>query len=95
MAQIKALPEMPTVIMGDFNERRTRPAALGCLSPHFGIHETPGSFPSVFPVFALDRILGWPMGLVTCLSVHDTPLARSASDHLPLTAALDKDFLRR
>ena len=29
---------------------------------------------------------GWPEGLITDLAVHDTPLARRSSDHLPLTA---------
>jgi len=37
-------------------------------------------------VFALDRIMGWPNGVVQDLAVHATPLARVASDHLPLTA---------
>ena len=38
------------------------------------------------PMFPLDRILGWPAGLVSGLEVHDSPLARQASDHLPLIA---------
>jgi endonuclease/exonuclease/phosphatase family metal-dependent hydrolase len=40
------------------------------------------------PVLALDRILAWPQPLVTGIEVHDSPLARVASDHLPLTARL-------
>jgi endonuclease/exonuclease/phosphatase family metal-dependent hydrolase len=40
------------------------------------------------PVLPLDRILAWPQALVTDVEVHDSPLARIASDHLPLTARL-------
>ena len=47
------------------------------------------SFPSRFPVFALDRVLGAPHNLVTSVEVHNTPLARLASDHLPIKAHLD------
>jgi endonuclease/exonuclease/phosphatase family metal-dependent hydrolase len=37
-------------------------------------------------MFALDRIFGWPSGIVSDLAVHDSPRARRASDHLPLKA---------
>ncbi len=81
------LPPMPTILLGDLNEwRRRRRSALGVLESTFGVAPSILSFPSRRPVFALDRILGWPAGLVTDLEVHDTPLARQSSDHLPLTA---------
>ena len=63
-----------------------RRSALGGLEPTFGVAPSILSFPSRRPIFALARILGWPAGLVTDLAVHDTPLARQSSDHLPLTA---------
>jgi len=31
-------------------------------------------------------VLGWPRGVVEAVEAHDTPLARVASDHLPLKA---------
>jgi endonuclease/exonuclease/phosphatase family metal-dependent hydrolase len=81
------LPPMPTLLLGDFNEwRRHRRSALGVLEPTFGVSPSLLSFPSRRPLFALDRIFGWPVGLVSHLAVHATPLARRASDHLPLTA---------
>jgi len=81
------LPPVPTILLGDLNEwRRRRRSALGGLEPTFGVAPSIPSFPSRRPIFALDRILGWPAGLVTDLAVHDTPLARQSSDHLPLTA---------
>ena len=81
------LPRLPTILLGDFNEwRRRRRSALGVLEPMFGVAPSVLSFPSMRPMFPLDRILGWPAGLVSDLEVHDSPLARQASDHLPLLA---------
>ncbi|MCQ4162328.1 endonuclease/exonuclease/phosphatase family protein [Roseomonas sp. GC11] len=87
---IAAGPAMPTVMMGDLNEWRPgRRSSLRALEPMFGpAGFGPASFPARLPVFALDRILGWPQGVVRDVTVHDTPLARIASDHLPLKARL-------
>lgn len=41
------------------------------------------SFPTSRPLFPLDRIFATPPGLIVDFAVHDTPLARRASDHLP------------
>lgn len=81
----------PTLIMGDLNEwRRGARSALRGLEPHFGpLTAALPSFPSRFPVFALDRILGSPHHLICGLEVHDSPLARVASDHLPIKAYVD------
>ena len=83
--------EMPTIMMGDLNEWRPgRRSSLRLLEPLFGsLAFGPASFPSRLPVLALDRILGWPRGVVRDVQAHDTPLARIASDHLPLRARLD------
>ena len=91
MAAFRDLPPMPTILLGDFNEWRrwSRWSALRGLEPTFGVAPSILSFPSRRPIFALDRILGWPAGLITDLAVHDTPLARRASDHLPLTARVN------
>ena len=78
---------MPTIMLGDFNEwRRIRRSALAVLEPVFGTLPVLSSFPSRMPIFPMDRILDWPAGLITHFSVHNTPLARQASDHLPLVA---------
>lgn len=84
------LPPMPTVLLGDLNEWRTRRgSSLNVFEPLFGQPRLLPSFPSRRPIFPLDRIFGWPRGLIHELAVHDTPLARTASDHLPLTARVD------
>ncbi|WP_246329373.1 endonuclease/exonuclease/phosphatase family protein [Chthonobacter rhizosphaerae] len=83
---------MPTVLMGDFNEWRPgRPdSPLAELEPLFGpALQSHPSFPSRRPIFALDRILGWPHGTVETTVVHQSPLARVASDHLPVRALVN------
>ncbi len=49
----------------------------------------PGVEPRGALVVTLDRALGHPHDLVTSVEVHDTPLARIASDHLPIKAHID------
>lgn len=81
----------PTLIMGDLNEwRRGKGSSLRLLEPNFGpFHDYAASFPSVRPAWQLDRILARPIQIVRSIDVHDSPLARAASDHLPLTAKID------
>ena len=78
----------PTILCGDLNEWRLGArSALKGLDPHFGpLHADVASFPSRFPVLSLDRILANPQHLISRIAVHDTPLAREASDHLPIKA---------
>ncbi|MEQ1956055.1 endonuclease/exonuclease/phosphatase family protein [Mesorhizobium sp. CN2-181] len=81
----------PTILLGDLNEWRVRNrSSLNALLPHFGpIHAVLPSFPSRFPLLALDRILARPASLISRIEVHQSPLARLASDHLPLKAQLN------
>jgi endonuclease/exonuclease/phosphatase family metal-dependent hydrolase len=84
---------MPTLLLGDLNEWRPRASALGVLAAAFGEPPRAPTFPSFRPMFSLDRIMGHPRGLVPGVEAHDTPLARRASDHLPLKARLDTAVL--
>ena len=88
---IAARPERPTLVLGDLNEWRVCDrSALQRLAHLFGpLAPALPSFPSRLPLFALDRILGSPHHLVAHTEVHDTPLARVASDHLPVKARID------
>ncbi|THK39887.1 endonuclease/exonuclease/phosphatase family protein [Ensifer sp. MPMI2T] len=81
----------PTLLIGDLNEwRMGKRSSLKFLSPTFDpSHATVASFPSRFPLLPLDRVLGNPYHLVTSVAVHDSPLARVASDHLPVKASID------
>ena len=76
---------MPTVLMGDLNEWRLGDrSALNTLATVFGLPPAVPSFPSRLPVLALDRIMANRPGLIERVVTHDTPLARLASDHLPI-----------
>ncbi|MBE9603648.1 endonuclease/exonuclease/phosphatase family protein [Acetobacteraceae bacterium H6797] len=88
---------MPTLLMGDLNEWRPgRRSSLTDLDDFFGpTTALPRSFPALMPLLPLDRIMGWPHGLVSGLSVHFSPRARAASDHLPLTGSLSLKVLRQ
>jgi endonuclease/exonuclease/phosphatase family metal-dependent hydrolase len=83
----------PTILMGDFNEwRRGQRSALHGFSPAFGpLPDHAPSFPSYFPVLPLDRIIAKPRTILGRVEVHDTPLARKASDHLPIKARVRLD----
>lgn len=92
LGAFRNLPPIPTILLGDLNEwRRRGRSALRELEPTFGLAPSILSFPSRRPIFALDRILGWPEGLITDLAVHNSALARRASDHLPLSARVNLD----
>lgn len=82
--------EKPTVLVGDLNEWRLgRRSSLRMLEPAFGpAHALVPSFPSRFPVLALDRVMARPHNLLAALEAHDTALARIASDHLPIKAVI-------
>jgi len=91
LASVAEEESMPTLLVGDLNEWRVgRRSSLARLQPTFDpASGAVPSFPSRFPVLALDRALGHPHDLVTSVEVHDSPLARVASDHLPIKAHID------
>jgi len=91
LTAIREAEERPTLLIGDLNEWRLgRRSALRFLSPVFDHAATAvPSFPSRFPLLALDRVMGSPHNLVTAVEVHNTQLARVASDHLPIKAYID------
>lgn len=78
----------PTLLMGDVNEWYLWGRPLKWLHAHFRATPSPPTFPSRRPMFALDRIWVMPAACLARVSRHASPLARIASDHLPLTAQL-------
>lgn len=82
--------ERPTLLLGDLNEWRLGDrSSLKELGPTFGALPMPvPSFPSGLPLLALDRIIANRPEMLSDVTVHDTPLARIASDHLPIKAIL-------
>ena len=80
---------LPTVLMGDINEWFLWGRPLRWMHRHFEQTPSPPTFPARYPVFALDRMWVKPRKLLRNMQVHASPLAKIASDHLPLTAELD------
>lgn len=82
----------PTLMMGDLNEWRRGPGcSLMPLKSGLGAAHSASnvaSFPARRPVLALDRIIGCTRAQIQSLTPHDTPLARLASDHLPIRAQI-------
>lgn len=82
---------MPIVLMGDCNEWKPNHGALRSLNRLFGQSMMPRTFPSRLPVLPLDRIWVSPRNGLRRISVYAAPLARVASDHLPVRAEVSWD----
>jgi endonuclease/exonuclease/phosphatase family metal-dependent hydrolase len=80
---------LPTVLMGDLNEWFLWGRPLRWLHRYFQHTPAPLSFPSPFPLLALDRIWVKPRSLLVRVAAHQSKLSRVASDHLPVIAVLD------
>lgn len=80
------LPAMPTVLAGDLNEWSAERGCLADFARHFRFAETGKSFHARRPVARLDRILHCDRLEAVAAGVHDSALARRASDHLPIWA---------
>jgi len=76
------------VIMGDLNEWRGRRGGIPALDRAIGRAPAPRTFPSWCPLLPLDRIYAGLSAELAQLAPHRSPLARVASDHLPLKAHL-------
>jgi endonuclease/exonuclease/phosphatase family metal-dependent hydrolase len=83
----------PMVLLGDFNEWHSRAAALLRLHSALGRPPPVRSFPSRWPIFALDRIWVRPFAALMTIDAPTSRLARKASDHLPVCAEIDPQRL--
>jgi len=86
---LAALPPLPTILAGDLNERLDGDGSpLAALDGLLAPAAPRNTFPAAFPLLPLDRIRTCGRIALDGLSVHATPLARRASDHLPLVAEI-------
>ncbi|MEX2451969.1 MAG: endonuclease/exonuclease/phosphatase family protein [Rhodospirillales bacterium] len=80
--------EVPTVVMGDFNEWRQSSPLVRMLGMEPARRSRVASYPARLPVMPLDRILWRPSGLISRVWTVGTGIARAASDHLPVMAEI-------
>lgn len=76
------------LLVGDLNEWRGRSGGIRDLDRCLGPSATPRTFPSWMPVLPLDRIYADGPAVLRDVHVYRSPLARLASDHLPLVGSL-------
>ncbi len=78
----------PLILLGDLNEWNPFSRVLKRIFSHFGRVSTIPTYPSNFPILALDRILVHPRSSLIKICVSKTALTRVASDHLPVKATI-------
>lgn len=91
---VAAHGDEPVAVLSDFNEWFPWRKPLRWMHRRLGHPPAPNTFPAAWPVMSLDRIWVAPRRNLVDVRVHNSPLARRASDHLPLTAVIDLDMAR-
>jgi endonuclease/exonuclease/phosphatase family metal-dependent hydrolase len=82
--------QYPTVLMGDLNEWGANTGCLRDFGHHYAFADTGRSFHARRPVARLDRIMASPDLRIASAGVHDSAASRTASDHLPVWASLER-----
>ena len=82
------------VVLGDINEWFPFSRPLRWFNRLLGHSEVDRSFPSRFPLLALDRVWVRPRPALLALKAHRSVLAERASDHLPVKAIVATQNLR-
>jgi endonuclease/exonuclease/phosphatase family metal-dependent hydrolase len=77
------------IVLGDFNDWLPGRSAAHVLDQRLGRAPRRASFPVWWPVLTLDRIWVRPLAGLRHISVHASPSARRASDHLPVIAEIE------
>ena len=83
------------VVLGDINEWLPLSRPLRWLNELLGHSPRERTFPSRWPLFALDRVWVRPRHALLAFGAHRSPLAVQASDHLPVKAIIASHELPR
>jgi endonuclease/exonuclease/phosphatase family metal-dependent hydrolase len=88
-----AWSDLPRILIGDLNAtpvtRTYKSIAAAFRDAHASVAKPRATFPSRFPLLRLDHIFVSPEVKVLEAQVISTPLARRASDHLPLLVTVE------
>src|SRR5947209_6927850 len=82
------------VVLGDINEWLPLSRPVPWMNSLLGRSVAERSFPSRWPLVALDRVWVRPRPALLALKAHRSPLAAAASDDLPVTAIVATQNLR-
>ena len=82
-------PGQPTLLIGDFNEWIPGSPTLRPLLKLCTTAAMPATYPAICPFLALDRILACGFSSAPRVRTHASPLARQASDHLPVVSEFE------
>ena len=82
------------VVLGDINEWFPFSRPLRWFNRLLGRSVVERSFPSRWPLLALDRVWVRPRPALLALKAHRSPMAERASDHLPVKAIVATQNLR-
>jgi endonuclease/exonuclease/phosphatase family metal-dependent hydrolase len=86
--------EERVIVLGDINEWLPLGRPLRWMNALLGRSPAERSFPSRFPLFALDRVWVRPRHALLAFGAHRSPLAEKASDHLPVKAIISAHEMR-
>ena len=76
--------KQPVMLLGDTNEWFPLSSTIRTLHQSLGKAPAKPTFPASFPLLSLDRIWVRPTEALASVWAHESPLAKIASDHLPL-----------
>ena len=82
-----------TILLGDINEWRPQGFAIRMFNAKLGKGISARTFPSFYPVFALDRLWVSPRTALVEKTIPHHSLAGVASDHLPVRSIIDLSAL--
>ncbi|HYX66263.1 MAG TPA: endonuclease/exonuclease/phosphatase family protein [Burkholderiales bacterium] len=86
LALLRDSPRERIIVLGDMNEWLPLSRPLRWLNGILGASVAERSFPSRWPLFALDRVWVRPRHSLLAFQAHRSMLAAAASDHLPVKA---------
>lgn len=87
MARLATASDLPTVMMGDFNDWMWPGSVQKVLADALPGRTRHRTFPAFFPLLRLDRVYCRPANALVTSRVD--PDGRRASDHLPIIAEID------
>src|SRR6185312_2974749 len=82
------------IVLGDINEWMPLSRPVRWMNSLLGRSVAERSFPSRWPLLALDRVWVRPRPALLALKAHHSALAAVASDHLPVKAIVATQNLR-